>query len=522
MKLPFLQSQIVESIYCLQQNKCQIHIKDIADKLGYSAISKLLLNNLQNLANKKVVIIEKRSSEIEFYRLTPDANDFLDKIYLHRQQEEIFSPKSDYIKILNKSDNVQLNLFDKDNICEIEQNKLVHEWYPYLEGFSPSLIHEKLKIYGISREATVLDPFCGSGTTLVTCKMHGIDSIGVDANPLMKLVSEVKTTWDYDIDKLHYQICSLIISLTQGFKKISQSQVKIEDDWLKKMPQKELDSWLRPRLQKEAAFSKYLISKIKDKKIASLIKIIMGKALFDASNVVLAPGTCFYPYQNKESFYDLFCQKLIQVYKDIKLLSTNNCDYGKSSIFCGDSRKIDQILPINSVDFLICSPPYPNDLEYTTHTRLELYLWDFANSMNDILAVKKNMVCGSTKLIWNNKNNEKYISEFQEIIKITSEMNSRLSDKNWGFNYPRMVREFFGDMFLVMENSFKILKPGAISLWVVGDQSVKGVLVPVGKLLAEIGERIGYSCEGIELLRVRRSTGAIRYLNEEIVILKKK
>ena len=66
-----------------------------------------------------MVIIEKRSSEIGFYRLTADANDFLDKIYLHRQQEEIFSPKSDYIKILNKSDNVQLNLFDKDKTTKL-------------------------------------------------------------------------------------------------------------------------------------------------------------------------------------------------------------------------------------------------------------------------------------------------------------------------------------------------------------------------------------------------------------------
>ncbi len=46
----------------------------------------------------------------------------------------------------------------------------------------------------------ILDPFCGTGTTLVECKKLGIDSVGIDANPASVLASQAKTDWSVDAD----------------------------------------------------------------------------------------------------------------------------------------------------------------------------------------------------------------------------------------------------------------------------------------------------------------------------------
>jgi len=83
-----------------------------------------------------------------------------------------------------------------------------------------------------------------------------------------------------------------------------------------------------------------------------------------------------------------------------------------------------------------------------------------------------------------------------------------------------MIKEYFGDMYLAMKEFRTILKPNAYALLVVGDQTYKNILIPVGKILMEIAKDLGYSSAGIELFRVRRSTVHNLPLNEEIVILK--
>ena len=65
-----------------------------------------------------------------------------------------------------------------------ETNKLLpedrpaHEWYRFVLSFPPHLVRTYLHRFGINRTHQVLDPFCGTGTTLVECKKLGIPSIG--------------------------------------------------------------------------------------------------------------------------------------------------------------------------------------------------------------------------------------------------------------------------------------------------------------------------------------------------------
>jgi hypothetical protein len=90
-----------------------------------------------------------------------------------------------------------------------EANKLqvddrpVHEWYRFVLSFPPHLIRDYLKRFGVTYKKYVLDPFCGTGTTLVECKKMGIPSVGIEANPMAYLASTVKTDWVPDADSLY-------------------------------------------------------------------------------------------------------------------------------------------------------------------------------------------------------------------------------------------------------------------------------------------------------------------------------
>lgn len=70
---------------------------------------------------------------------------------------------------------------------------LTHSLHPYPAKFPPQLPQTILKKYSNKGE-TVLDPFCGSGTTLVEARLQGINAIGIDVNGLSCLLSKVKAT----------------------------------------------------------------------------------------------------------------------------------------------------------------------------------------------------------------------------------------------------------------------------------------------------------------------------------------
>ena len=75
---------------------------------------------------------------------------------------------------------------------ERERTKHVHRLHPYLGKFVPQLVEALLGRY-VRPGGRVLDPFAGSGTTLVQCLESGYDAVGVDVAAFNCLLMRVKT-----------------------------------------------------------------------------------------------------------------------------------------------------------------------------------------------------------------------------------------------------------------------------------------------------------------------------------------
>jgi hypothetical protein len=74
----------------------------------------------------------------------------------------------------------------------------IHGWYRFVLSFPPHLVRQYITKLKIGSDDLLLDPFCGTGTTLVEAKLNLIPSIGCDAHPFAALVSRVKTNWAVD------------------------------------------------------------------------------------------------------------------------------------------------------------------------------------------------------------------------------------------------------------------------------------------------------------------------------------
>src|SRR5947207_14654127 len=82
----------------------------------------------------------------------------------------------------------------------LDSDRPVHEWYRFVLSFPPHIVRSYLESFGVlddighapvARAPCVLDPFCGTGTTLVECKKLGIAAFGIEATPMGAFASAV-------------------------------------------------------------------------------------------------------------------------------------------------------------------------------------------------------------------------------------------------------------------------------------------------------------------------------------------
>lgn len=81
-------------------------------------------------------------------------------------------------------------------------DRAAHDWYRFVLSYPPHLVRDYLKRSPAPAGQQVLDPFCGTGTTVVECKKLGISSVGVEAHPLSHFASSTKIDWAVDPNEL--------------------------------------------------------------------------------------------------------------------------------------------------------------------------------------------------------------------------------------------------------------------------------------------------------------------------------
>ena len=524
-KLPFLQSQILQIIYIDISLKNKTTLEQISKITDYKSGSKILNDAIEAINTKRFIIgnIENGyqipDERLDLYNSIIKKNDYVHKNY----SENILSLQYSNRKRKNNLNN-QITFLNNNNhsnstISQYNNGGICHRWYNYLEDFPYYLIEDKIEEYCLNESSLIVEPFAGSGTTNVSSKMFNIKSIGFDANPLMSFISSVKTTWNIDLDIFKKEVLRVSKFFLDNIYNFNS--LKIDRGFLDKMPKRELNQWLSIGLQKEVVLLKNYINTIKNTDIKNLLLLAMSRSALDASFVSFCPGTTFYPFREKDEFWNIFTDKIVDIYNDLEKLRKLNTTFKESQIINDTCLNASAYLEKNSIDFIVTSPPYPNDLEYTRQTRLELYLLDFVENMDDVQKIKRKMVKGSTKLIYKDSNSAEQIKKFDSVTEISDLIYEQTKDKNWGFDYPRMIREYFGDMYLCLKEFLPLMKKDAHFLLVVGDQTIKGVYIPVCDILIEMAKDIGYEESKKDLFRIRKSTGHNIDLPEEIVILKK-
>ncbi|MBI2431630.1 MAG: DNA methyltransferase [Candidatus Hydrogenedentes bacterium] len=409
----------------------------------------------------------------------------------------------------------------------------VHEWYRFVLSYPPHLVREYMQEFGAGKSQRVLDPFCGTGTTLVECKRLGIDSIGIEANPMAYFASRVKCDWTVDPDTLlkaaeriakhalrqfeseqiadapngcSYESLGLIRTLEPGQEKL------ILKNSISPLP-------LHKSLILRDAVNEQASGAVRDALLLALAKVLVK----DIANLRFGPEVGLGTIKRDAAVVKPWREQAQLMAAQLR--AVRRLKFASTEVVRADARMASQLLRPGSITAVFTSPPYPNEKDYTRTTRLESVVLGLLSSKEELRAMKELLIRSNTRTVYVGDDDGRFVTHIPEIQALADEIECRriALGKDSGFErlYHRVTRLYFGGMAQHLEELRAALKPGALLGYVVGDQaSFFRVHIPTGDLLGKIASHLSYEVVRRDLFRERFATASKQLLREEVLVLK--
>jgi len=391
----------------------------------------------------------------------------------------------------------------------------IHRWYYFKESYSDQLIGNMLAEFDVKKGSTVLDPFAGSGTTLLACQWRGMMPIGIDINPFFTFVERVKLDWfKYDAEKLGKQIEKL-------------KEVSSENKPGIKSP--ELSSFRRvynPDVLSQILTYKEVVLQVEDELTRNLLLLGLASILEDVSLVRKEGKSLKFRKKTISPVKDTFLKKLKAIQADLIQLNTStNVQKTEGKVFTLDTRELDlkSIERNMPLDLAIFSPPYLNTFDYTEVYKLELWFLDFVKNYKEFKALRERTLRSHNLVEWKPTK----IWKCSLLDDIIEKVRSR---KLWSNVIPVMIQGYFDDMFLCMKRLHEVLKEDGLCIIVVGNSSYANIPVPTDLLLTRLSQEAGFKSIEIKIarklttssqqLKTLKDRNLRNYLRESIIILR--
>ena len=400
-------------------------------------------------------------------------------------------------------------------------NGEVHDWYRIILGYSDHLVGGLLDEFSLKPNAKVLDPFCGSGTTLVEGMKRGLAVTGIDANPSSCFAAKVKTDWTVDPETLR----KLLLPLRRAYRREqSRDDYQLDSFYIYLTNSGYLRRWISLKPARKIVALKRAIKGLRAPKNCknALMLALTAETVDGSSNVKFGPELYCGKPRRDAAVFSQFETRVVKMCNDLTLV--NGTEYGSASVVQADSRDCGSFLRATKrFAALISSPPYPTEHDYTRNSRLELALLDFVKDRDTLRAIKDRMIRSHTKGVYVRDSDSALVAEHKEIQELVIAIDQKAHTKTYGFArlYSRVLCEYFGGLKRHFESVLPHMLPGSMCAYVVGDQSsYLQVHIPTAELLADIATGCGFEHMETRQWRTRWSTTMSRHVAENILLLK--
>jgi hypothetical protein len=408
----------------------------------------------------------------------------------------------------------------------------VHQWFRYKESFSADLLKHVVEQIGVERSTEsrirLLDPFCGVGTTLLSAQVLGrpdlqIDSIGIECNPFSTLVAKTKISWrtidPERLRRLGAQVLAKSAASTATLPRLSSilSGRCISRHMAKQIVgvRAQIES-LAPSVERDA--------------------LLVGlAACIETVSKVRRDGRALRIIEKPRAILKrVLADRWASMADDVDSLQRSCPDPAQAEVIHGDGRApLTAGIADATVDLILTSPPYPNNIDYNEIYKLELWFLGFATSAEDFLLLRR-QTFRSHPTCSPPEEEKEFDDLFRQVLKGPLEellgvvvRRVKSLDNDCSRGRGKVLLGYAFDTWRTLRAHAQTLRRGGRAVYVVGNSLHGGpasrpYLVPTDLIFSKLAETVGLQVDDLVVARpLQRRLAGNHFLRDSLVVLRK-
>ena len=405
----------------------------------------------------------------------------------------------------------------------------IHRWFHLKEAFSRRLVARVVKDLRLDQDdrLRILDPFAGSGTTAIAVAeliqertLKRAYALSYECNPFLHLVASTKLR-ALQTPTTSFLSLAQRVAATAARDRIAPVPIPSlatfhNDDYFDRA---DLDRLLQLRAAIEEARQRGA-----SELDADLALLCLGGSVEPVS-ALRRDGRALRYVPDKRATRPIseFLRRAEQVQLDIPRRST--AITGRVQL--GDGRTLRPRPPTNgTVDLVLFSPPYPNNIDYTEVYKLEAWLLGFITNSAEFTRQRMKSVYSHPSILRFETEPSLTASLRQTVDELVEPLLDAVPEGRYHTARRSMLSGYATDMLTTLQSSYRALRPGGHLVYVVGN-SVHGsgndrFLIAADLLIARLATAVGFEIESLEVARELRRRGfESRFLRESVVFARR-
>jgi len=419
---------------------------------------------------------------------------------------------------------------------QANRTETLHSWFKYREGFSADLVEILINRFGLAPADTVLDPFAGSGTTLLVAEMLGINGVGVELLPHCHLAWEAKSrAFAYNLDELR-AIRSLVqetapptasarfphLTITEGaFPEQIEQDLMAYTHWLET-----LDVSRDARLLCQLILTSILEQISYTRKDGQYLRWdARAQKIIERNQQRVAAGKR--PVQGIHkgelpTVKDAFVGALSKIILDVMALQKEPPPPSCQELVAGNTLRVLPEMKADQFAAVITSPPYANRYDYTRTYALELAYLGVGEEIFDLrqrqlsCTVENKAKLGELEAWYRSIGQHDRYRDIVAVIegnRALAEVNAALRTRNARGEINNegvltMVAQYFAELTFVFAELYRVCRPGAHVAFVNDNVRYAGEIIPVDLISTNLAEQVGFEPVQVYVLPQRKGNSS--------------
>jgi hypothetical protein len=348
----------------------------------------------------------------------------------------------------------------------------------------------------------VLDPFAGSGTTIIEGEAAGLCSIGMEAHPFVARIARTKLKWR-----------SKASDLRKFANGVLEHAMAMDPEMQFNQPPKLMNQCFPPKILQRLFSLRAAWSHLHDDTASSeLTWLALMASLRECSPVGTAQWQYILPNKSKARIVDpftAFASKIALFATDME--RRQSLPHGPQADIRQEDARNCQSIQDGWADLIVTSPPYANNYDYADATRLEMTFAGEINGWGDLQdSVRQYLIRSCSQHVAPITSQTQEILDAPllqpiraEIAEVCRQLAIEREQHGGKKNYHTMIAAYFSDMANMWVSLRRAASPGALACFVIGDSAPYGVYVPVDRWLGTLAVAAGFHSFRFEKTRDR-------------------